>query len=76
MIKKRGRPRKYPKLSKIKNGWAALGPGWGVHGATPDEALARYAAAEAKHREIDQRPFWYEQVAEGATGDDPSPPQK
>jgi hypothetical protein len=49
-----------PILSEIKNGWAALGHGWAVHGRTKEEALQKYYEAEAKHREIDQRPFWFE----------------
>jgi hypothetical protein len=51
-----------PILSEIKNGWAALGPGWAVHGRTKEEALQKYYEAEAKHPEIDQRPFWHERL--------------
>jgi len=46
-----------PILSEIKNGWAALGDGWAVHGRTKDEALQKYYEAEVKHREIEQRPL-------------------
>jgi hypothetical protein len=51
-----------PILSEIKNGWAALGHGWAVHGRTKEEALQKYYEAEAKHREINQRPFWHERL--------------
>jgi hypothetical protein len=49
-----------PIIMKIKNGWAALSYRWGVHGRTQEEALQKYYEAEAKHREIDERPFWHE----------------
>lgn len=46
-----------PILSEIKNGWAAFGDGWAVHGHTKEDALQKYYEAEAKHREIAQRPL-------------------
>jgi hypothetical protein len=53
-----------PAIMKIKNGWAALSDRWGVHGRTQEEALQKYHEAEAKHREIDQRIFWFERRRE------------
>jgi hypothetical protein len=44
-----------PKIVPIKDGWLALGRGWAVVGATPEDALAAYAAAERRHEEIDRR---------------------
>ena len=44
-----------PRLEPIKNGWAALGKGWAVHGQTREEALERFALAQQKHKEIDER---------------------
>jgi hypothetical protein len=49
-----------PRLTPIKNGWAAHGDGWAVHGRTQEEAIQKYHEAEAKYREINQRPFWHE----------------
>jgi hypothetical protein len=49
-----------PILTPIKNGWAARGKGWAVHGRTKEEAIQRYYEAEVRHREIDQRIFWFE----------------
>lgn len=49
-----------PVLTPIKNGWAASGEGWAVHGRTKEEAIQKYYEAEAQHREIDQRLFWFE----------------
>lgn len=46
-----------PRMKKIQAGWAAIGPGWAVHGATRDEALEAYWRAEARHREIEARPL-------------------
>ena len=45
-----------PRLVEIKDGWAALGEGWAVFGATPDDALERYVAADEKHAELRARP--------------------
>lgn len=42
-------------LRQIKDGWAALGRGWAVFGATREEALRRYREAEARHDEINRR---------------------
>lgn len=50
----------YPIVEPIRNGWAARGPGWAVHGCTPEDARRKYEEAEARHREIAQRPFWFE----------------
>ena len=36
----------------IKEGWAALGDGWAVFGATKEEAEERYYDAEAQHAKI------------------------
>lgn len=44
-----------PKLVEIKDGWAALGDGWAVFGATPDDARQRYVAADEKHAELRAR---------------------
>jgi hypothetical protein len=49
-----------PILTPIKNGWAARGKGWAVHGRTKEEATQKYYEAEARHREIDQRLFLFE----------------
>lgn len=43
------------KLERVKGGWAAVGDGWAVFGATEDEAAERFAEAEHKHEEIDER---------------------
>ena len=51
---------KEPVLKPIKNGWAAYGDGWAVHGHTKEEALQEFREAERRHREIDARPLWYE----------------
>jgi hypothetical protein len=44
-------------LTQVKGGWAACGDGWAAFGATEDEAAERFAEAEEKHREIDDRPL-------------------
>lgn len=44
-------------LRPIKNGWAALGTGWAVHGKTEEEAVRLYYEAVERHREIDARPI-------------------
>ena len=44
-----------PRVEPIKNGWAALGKGWAVHGRTQEEALERFTQAQQKHWEIDKR---------------------
>ncbi len=49
-----------PELRPIKNGWAAYGDGWAVHGATREEAIQKYREAEEWHRMIDALPYWYE----------------
>lgn len=43
------------RLEQVKGGWAALGEGWAVFAPTQDEAAERFAEAERKHREIDER---------------------
>jgi hypothetical protein len=58
-----------PILMEIKNGWAALSHRWGVHGRTKEEALQKYYEAEAKHREIDERPFWHEHLRQDGLQD-------
>lgn len=47
-------------LVPIKNGWAARGEGWAVHGRTPEEARQKFYEAEERHREIDARSIVYE----------------
>lgn len=42
-------------LRPIKNGWAVLGTGWAVHGATKEEAIKLYYEAIERHKEIDAR---------------------
>ncbi len=44
-----------PQLTPIKDGWAAFGEGWTVHGATKDEALRKFREAEERYRQIDAR---------------------
>lgn len=44
-----------PRIERIKNGWAAIGNGWAVHGATQEEALEKFRQAEQRHRKIDER---------------------
>ena len=36
----------------IKNGWAAVGDGWAVFGATKEEAEEKYHSAEVVHAKI------------------------
>ncbi len=57
-----GQEIKEPTLIPIANGWAAYGDGWGVHGATREEALENFRKAEQRHREILAMPPWYKQV--------------
>jgi hypothetical protein len=45
-----------PRLEQIKNGWAARGDGWAVHGRTQDEAIRRFAEAEKRHTDLIKRP--------------------
>lgn len=42
-----------PILEPVKNGWAALGDGWAVHGRTQEEALERFRRAQLRHSEIE-----------------------
>jgi hypothetical protein len=49
-----------PILKPIKNGWAAFGDGWAVHGRTREEAIENFHRAEERYREIDARPLWFE----------------
>lgn len=53
-----------PVLAQVKNGWAAYGKGWAVHGRTPDEALEKFGDAQRRRREILKMPYWYEQQAQ------------
>jgi len=57
------------KLSAIKNGWAARGQGWAVHGRTREEAQTKFAQAEALHKVIDARTR--EQVSQNRQSDLP-----
>lgn len=57
-----GRETEKPELRPIKNGWAASGKGWAVHGATQEEALENFYQADQEHKRIDARPYWYEWV--------------
>lgn len=50
-------------LKPIKNGWAALGDGWAVHGKTEEEAVRLYHETVEKHREIDARTIKVEKEA-------------
>ena len=43
------------RLRAIKNGWAALGDGWAVHGRTKEEAIEKYHEAEVWHKVLDAR---------------------
>ena len=49
--------RQFPILEPVKNGWAAVGPGWAVHAETRELAIEAYLHAEERHREIDSRPL-------------------
>ncbi len=53
-----------PMLFPLKDGWAAYGDGWGVHGFTQEEAIENFRKAEERYKEIDNRPVWYEKNAE------------
>lgn len=44
-----------PRLKQIKTGWAAVGNGWAVHGATKEEAERLFTEAEHKHKLILER---------------------
>ncbi len=46
-----------PRVTKIKNGWAAHGDGWAVHGTTRAEAIFLFHERKEKYREIDARTF-------------------
>ena len=46
------------KLSPIKNGWAAFGKGWAVHGRTREEAIRLFQEPGRRHEYIDARPQW------------------
>ena len=45
-----------PALQPIKNGWSAVGNGWAVHGASPDEARRKFDEALKRHAMIEGRP--------------------
>lgn len=57
------RERDFLDLRPIKNGWAAVGTGWAVHGETEDEAVRLYHEAIERHKEIDARPIKTEEEA-------------
>ncbi len=44
-------------LEPTKNGWAAFGDGWAIHGATKEEVIARFEETLKKYQEIDARPI-------------------
>lgn len=45
------------RLEQVRNGWAAFGRGWAVHGRTREEATRLFYETVAKHKEIDSRPL-------------------
>lgn len=51
-----------PKLTPVKNGWAARGDGWAVHAPSREEVIRKYEEAERRHKEIEARPLYYERV--------------
>jgi hypothetical protein len=61
---------KEPLLKPIKNGWAAFGDGWAVHGHTREEAIQKFREAERRYREIDARPLWYERTDKPVTSEE------
>ena len=44
-----------PVLQPIKNGWSAVGNGWAVHGASPDEARRKFDERLKRHEMIKER---------------------
>lgn len=44
-------------IRRVKNGWAAYGDWWAVHGDTREEAVRRYYEAIERHKEIGSRPI-------------------
>ena len=42
-------------VERVKNGWAAYGDGWAVHGSTREEAIRRYHEAVERHKRINAR---------------------
>ena len=44
-----------PRITPIKNGYAALGDGWAVFGRDPEDARARFVEAERQHAAIRSR---------------------
>lgn len=44
-----------PEVVAIKGGWAALGDGWAVFGASEEEALLNYTKADERRKEIRSR---------------------
>ncbi|QIN77836.1 hypothetical protein GBA65_04095 [Rubrobacter marinus] len=54
-------------IRRVKNGWAALGRGWAVHGDTAEEAERKYREAVRKHAEMEARPSL--KAIEGTSGD-------
>ena len=51
-----------PRLTPIRNGWAARGDGWAVHAPSREQALRKFEEAERHHEEIDARPPRYERI--------------
>ena len=49
-------------LSEIKGGWAARAGGWAVHGATKEEAMQRFEAAEEMRRNIKEQATTLEEL--------------
>lgn len=45
-----------PRFEQIKSGWAAIGEGWAVFGATREEALQSFRDAERLHEALVRRP--------------------
>ena len=45
-----------PRIEEVRGGYAALGDGWAVVAASPDEARKRFRDAERVHQEIAARP--------------------
>lgn len=57
-IQLRGRrmSQKQPVMLPIKDGWAAIGDGWAVHGVSQEEARRRFEDALQRNRTIEARP--------------------
>lgn len=55
------------KLCAIRNGWAAIGQGWAVHGRTKEEAQDNFAQSKALHKLIEARTR--DRIARAQTGE-------